>query len=182
MTNSAKSKILSAVALSFLIVSLPAAQPFSRYFDEPPATDSSQQIADRIVKSELPVVVDFWAAWCAPCKMLEPVIAKLEKSYKGRVLFMKVNADYNRQLAAYLGVQGIPAVFFIRDKAVKQVLMGVRPEADYRRAIKDILAMPAAAKLKQDTGKAQSAAKKPDTDTVIKKNPKPSKTENRGVK
>jgi thioredoxin 1 len=148
----------------FIVLSVAAAgaQPFLRYSDgPPPVPDSSQQIADRIVKSEIPVVVDFWAAWCAPCSMLEPVIDELEKAYHGRVLFIKVNADYNRRLAAHLGVQGIPAVFFIKDKAVRQMLVGVRPEADYRRVIDGLLAPPSATE--QQNVKARNGKEGPDT-------------------
>jgi thioredoxin 1 len=163
MRTVASSPYSWAVAFSVLFITSAAAQPFSQYFNDPPVPDSSQQMADRIVQSELPVVVDFWAPWCAPCRMLNPIIAKLEKAYKGRVLFMKVNSDYNRQLAVYLGVQGIPAVFFIKDKAVRQVLVGVRPEADYRREIDKVLALPPAKKIKKDSTEK--------TDTVHKNAP-----------
>jgi len=135
-----------------------------RYFNEQESIpDSSQQFADRIVQSKLPVVVDFWAPWCGPCRMITPVIANLEKAYRGRVLFIKVNLDYNRMLAEYLGVQGIPAVFVIKDKAVQRMLVGVRPEADFRKAIEEVLAMTSAAKPKQDMVKKPDSTKKPDT-------------------
>jgi len=139
------------------------AQPFSSYFDEQEMVpDSSQQIADRIVQSKIPVLVDFWAVWCAPCRMISPILAKLEKSYHGRVLFMKVNVDYNRQIAAYFQIQGIPTVFIIRDKAVKRALVGVRPDADYRKAIEEVLAMHVAVAqpAEQDTAKKQDTVKK----------------------
>jgi thioredoxin 1 len=140
------------------------AQPFSSYFDgQEMVPDSSQQIADRIVQSEIPVLVDFWAVWCAPCRMISPIIAKLEKTYHGRVLFMKVNVDYNRQIAAYFQIQGIPAVFIIRDKAVKRALVGVRRDADYRKAIEEVLAMRPADTAKPDTAKKQDTVKKRDS-------------------
>jgi thioredoxin 1 len=168
-------KSLLAITVTVLFVTSTAAQPFSRILEEQEMVpDSSQQIADRIVQSKLPVVVDFWAAWCAPCRMINPIIARLEKAYKGRVMFMKVNIDYNRQFASYLGVQGIPAVFFIKDKAVRQVLVGVRPETDYRKAIKEVLAVPSAAKVKQDTVETKNTAKKTDT-AEAKKSTKPQK-------
>lgn len=143
-----KTTLLLSVFLLFTVLSAGcfAQSGPPNYFDEQMGVpDSSQHIADRIVKSKIPVVVDFWAAWCAPCRMLNPVIAKLEKRYKGRVMFMKVNVDYNRQLAAYLGVQGIPAVFIVKDKAVRRMLVGVQTETAYLTAIEEVLAM-------EDTG------------------------------
>ena len=156
----------------FLFVTSAVAQPFSRYFDDMDMVpDSSQQIADRIVQSKIPVLVDFWAVWCGPCRMISPVIAKLEKAYHGRVLFMKVNVDYNRQIAGYFRIQGIPAVFIIRDKAVQRALVGMQREADYRKAIEDVLAMPAAVAqpAEQDTAKKQDTVKK---STPLKKQAK----------
>lgn len=138
--------------------------PQQYFYEQEMVADSSQQIADRIIKSKIPVCVDFWAAWCAPCRILNPTLEKLEKKYHGKVLFLKVNADYNRQIAAYFRIQGIPAVFVIRDKAVQRALVGVRPEADYRKALDEVLAMrpPAGPQQKQDT-------------TASKNNPKPKK-------
>jgi thioredoxin 1 len=133
------------------------------FYEEESLPDSSQQFADRIVQSKLPVVVDFWAPWCGPCRMITPLMAKLERVYHGRVMFLKINLDYNRMLAEYLGVQGIPAVFVIKDKAVQRMLVGVRPEEDFRKAIDDVLAMVPAAKPKQDMVKRQDTAKKKDT-------------------
>ncbi len=155
----------AAALLSILCVT-GRAQPAPGYFDDREMTaDSSQQIADRIIQSKIPVLVDFWAAWCVPCRMLNPTLAKLEKTYRGRVMFLKVNIDYNRRIAAYFGIQGIPAVFVIRDKAVQRALVGVRPEADYRKAIDEVLAMPAPAgpQQKQDTtaSKGNPKLKKP---------------------
>jgi thioredoxin 1 len=150
-----------AIALLFTDSSAQVDKP-SFFRDQETLQDSSQQFSDRIVQSKLPVVVDFWAPWCGPCRMINPVISKLEKAYRGRVTFIKVNIDYNRELASYLGVQGIPAVFIIKERAVQRMLVGVRPEADFRKAIEDVLAMGTAAKPKQDSVIKQDITKKPD--------------------
>ena len=105
-------------------------------------TDSSQHIADRIVQSEVPVLVDFWAVWCGPCRMLNPIIKELEKSYRKRVLFIKVNVDVHRALSAYFGVQSIPSVFIIKDKNVKAALAGVQPRERYVEELEKVLALP----------------------------------------
>jgi thioredoxin 1 len=101
--------------------------------------DSSQAIADRITQSSIPVLVDFWAPWCGPCRMLTPVLNELEKKYEGRVLFVKVNIDANRALASYFKISSIPAVFFITDKAVVDFLPGLQNRAAYENSIEKIL-------------------------------------------
>ena len=101
--------------------------------------DSSQQIADRIVESKIPVLVDFWAGWCMPCKILDPILEEVEKEYKGRVLFMKVNIDVHMGLAQYFQVQAIPTVFIIEDKTVRTALPGVRDKATYKNALDSAL-------------------------------------------
>lgn len=101
--------------------------------------DSSQQIADRIVKSDIPVLLDFWASWCMPCKILNPIIEDMEKEYKGRVLFIKVDVDQHKGLAQYFSVRAIPSIFIIKDKAVIDAIPGVRSKADYKAALDKVL-------------------------------------------
>ncbi len=102
-------------------------------------TDSSQQIADVIVNSKIPVLVDFWAAWCGPCKLLNPIIKQLEKDYDKKVLFLKVNVDVHRSISAYFSVNAIPAVFIIKDKTVVKMIPGLQPKETYAQALNDVL-------------------------------------------
>jgi thioredoxin len=103
--------------------------------------DSSMTLADRIVKSETPVLIDFWAVWCAPCRMLSPIIKDLEKEYAGRIKVMKINVDVHRQIAAYFKVSSIPAIYIVKDRAVVKYIPGLRSKEDYRAAIEEVLAM-----------------------------------------
>jgi thioredoxin 1 len=121
--------------------------------DQPPAppTDSSQHIADRIVQSSQPVLVDFWATWCGPCRMLNPIIADLEKEYHHKVLFVKVNVDIHRALSAYFGVRSIPAVFIIKNKNVVAALQGVQPKDRYAEELEKALASPPPQEASEET-------------------------------
>ena len=76
------------------------------------------------------LVVDFWAPWCMPCRMLTPVIEELAKDYKGKVLFGKVNTDENQQISMQYGIRGIPALIFFKDQKEVGRLVGARPRQD----------------------------------------------------
>src|SRR5688500_19529550 len=89
-----------------------------------------------------PVVVDFWAPWCAPCRTLGPILEKLEAEYGGRFRLVKVNLDDNPALAEAFGVRSIPEVFGFRGgKAVAQVV-GAQPEREVRAFIERLLPSP----------------------------------------
>ena len=84
---------------------------------------------DEVVKSSKPVVVDFYADWCGPCKIIEPVIHQLSKEYEGKVKFVKVDTDANQELAMQFGIMSIPTVMFFAKGKVEDIVIGAVPSA-----------------------------------------------------
>jgi thioredoxin 1 len=79
--------------------------------------------------SDIPVVVDFWAEWCGPCKMIGPALEELSAEYAGKVKIVKVNVDENPSSPAQMGVRGIPALFLFKDGQVVSNKIGAAPKA-----------------------------------------------------
>ncbi len=84
---------------------------------------------DEVVRSPQPVVVDFYADWCGPCKVIEPVIHKLSEEYQGRVKFVKVDTDANQELTAQFGIMSIPTVMFFSKGKVEDIVIGAVPSS-----------------------------------------------------
>ncbi|SNX70849.1 thioredoxin [Cereibacter ovatus] len=80
-------------------------------------------------KSAVPVVVDFWAEWCGPCRQIGPALEELAKEYAGRVKIVKINVDENPESPAQLGVRGIPALFLFKNGQVMSNKVGAAPKA-----------------------------------------------------
>jgi thioredoxin 1 len=96
-------------------------------------TDSAFE--QTVLQSQMPVIVDFWAPWCNPCKMVAPTLDKLAKEYEGKLLITKVNTDENQQWMEKFGIQGIPTMLFIANGKVVHRQVGALPE----RMLRDIV-------------------------------------------
>ena len=90
---------------------------------------TEQNFDEEVLNSEVPVLVDFWATWCGPCRMLAPVIEQSAKEQEGKVKVGKINVDEEMNLAAAFGVQSIPTVMVFKNGKVTNVAVGVRPKA-----------------------------------------------------
>lgn len=91
-----------------------------------------------VLKSEVPVLVDFWAPWCGPCKMVEPILNKFASEYAGKLLVTRVNTDENSKWATEYEIQGIPTILFISGGKVLHRQVGAVPEI-YLREIVDTM-------------------------------------------
>src|SRR5512133_1173331 len=90
---------------------------------------------DEVIKSSEPVLVDFWAEWCGPCRMLAPVIDKIANDYVGKVKVGKVDTDSNRDVSMKYGISAIPTVILFKDGQIAQKFVGLRNERDFKAAI-----------------------------------------------
>lgn len=91
---------------------------------------------DEAVRGEKPVLVDFWATWCGPCRMLAPVIEEIANEYAGKVKVGKVNVDDERELALEYGVSSIPTVMVFQNGEVKETSVGYRPKEEIEQLLK----------------------------------------------
>lgn len=100
---------------------------------------SDQNFEDEVIKSDLPVVIDLWAPWCGPCRMVGPVIEKLAEKYDGKVKFCKLNVDENQQTAVRYSVMSIPTLLFFKDGKVADTVIGAMPEQALKPRIDALL-------------------------------------------
>ncbi len=103
-------------------------------------TSVSNDTFDSIVlQSESLVMVDFWATWCGPCKIVAPVVEELAKEYEGRVTFAKVNTDENPDLASRFSIRGIPTLMFFKAGKVMDQVVGAVPKAQLKSKLDSML-------------------------------------------
>ncbi len=100
-------------------------------------TDSNFE--ETVLKSDKPVMVDFWAAWCGPCRMVGPIIDELSEEYERKAIIGKVDIDSNQQYAAQFGVRNIPTVLIFKDGELVDRKVGVSSKNDYAKALDKLI-------------------------------------------
>jgi thioredoxin 1 len=92
-----------------------------------------------VLNSDKPIVVDFWAEWCGPCKALSPILEEISTEMDGKANVVKVNVDQAGTLAQKYGIRGIPTLIYFKDGEVKQTLVGNQPKSEIVKGLTDLI-------------------------------------------
>ena len=90
-------------------------------------------------KGKLPCMIDFYVDWCAPCRKLHPILDQIAKEYKGKIIVYKVDTETQRELSSYFGIQSIPTLVFVPVDGAPQAAMGLMPQEDIEKVIKEVM-------------------------------------------
>ena len=105
-----------------------------------PLAVTDSDFASQVLNSGQPVLVDFWAEWCAPCRALGPIIESLSENYDGRARVAKVDVDANEQVAQQFGIRSIPTVILFDKGQIVETFVGVRPKTEYEAGLDKLVA------------------------------------------
>lgn len=100
---------------------------------------TDQSFEQEVLKSDKPVLVDFWAPWCMPCRMVSPIVDEIEKEYEGKIKVAKINVDESSQSASKYGIMSIPSLLIFKNGAPVKSMIGVQNKENLKREIDQIL-------------------------------------------
>ncbi len=100
---------------------------------------SDRNFDDVVLSSDVPVLVDFWAPWCGPCRLIGPVLKTVAKQRGDSVRVVKINVDENPQISEKMGIRSIPTVMLFDDGKLKETMIGARPQADFDQLLDDAI-------------------------------------------
>ena len=100
---------------------------------------SDDNFETEVLKSDVPVIIDFWAEWCSPCRLIAPIMGELAEEYSGKIKVGKLDVDTNQQTAIKYGVRSIPTVLMLKSGEVKEVVIGAVPKAMFVDKIDSLL-------------------------------------------
>ena len=100
---------------------------------------TDESFDEEIIKSDIPAMVDFWAEWCGPCKVVAPAVEELAREYKGKIRIAKMNVDENRQTPARFGIRSIPTIILFKGGEVTQTIIGAHPKNHIDKELKKLL-------------------------------------------
>jgi thioredoxin len=103
-------------------------------------TLTQENFATEVLQSSKPVLVDFWAEWCGPCKMIAPLLDELAAEYDGKVKIGKINTDEQQQLASQYSISSIPTLLFFKNGQVVNQMIGARSKRDFKAALDSVAA------------------------------------------
>jgi len=103
-------------------------------------TVTDTNFEQEVLKSEVPVLVDFWAEWCGPCKMIGPILDELATEYEGRIKVAKVNIDEHQKVASDFGIRAIPTLLVFKDGQVAEQIVGLRSKRDLKASLDKVAA------------------------------------------